>query len=432
MKETAWWFASRLPAWGGALAGILRDRLAAKDVSAAEQEELARQLARFARATPTQQLLADLLHDASASREAQRIVLRAMAQTGLRQVPDAWVAGVIRVLTSDDAECVREAVATARALNIAREREKAKADKLAAALLQLADDDKAAVPVRLAALAAVPGGLTSVKPPLFTLLLGHLDREQPVAVRALAVDVLSRARLNAAQLLALTEVLKTVGPMEVDRLLDPFASSTDDGVGEHLIAALKEAPARSSLRVESIKARLTKYSPQVQKLAEELYAVLNADFVKQKAKLEELLPSLNNGDIRRGQAVFNGTKAACATCHAIGYKGGKVGPDLTRIGSIRSEQDLLEAIVFPSASLVRSYEPVLVTTKSGKVHNGLIKKDVPDELILTTGADQEVRIARNDIDEMVPSKTSLMPAGLDQQLTVQELADLVAFMRACK
>jgi putative heme-binding domain-containing protein len=203
-------------------------------------------------------------------------------------------------------------------------------------------------------------------------------------------------------------------------------------VGERLIAALKESPARSNLRAEAIKARLTKYGPNVQKQAEELYAALNADLAKQQAKLEELLPKLNGGDIRRGQAVFHSQKAACFTCHAIGYRGGRVGPDLTRIGSIRSERDLLESIVFPSASFVRSFEPVLVTTKSGKVHNGLIKKDAPDEIVLTTGADQEVRVARDDIEEMVPSKTSIMPAGLDQQLTPQELADLVAFLRACK
>src|SRR5207244_2145791 len=136
--------------------------------------------------------------------------------------------------------------------------------------------------------------------PLFTLLRTYLDREQPVAVRALVVDVLSRARLNAEQLLALTEVLKTVGPLEVDRLLDAFATSKDDAVGERLIAALKESPARSNLRAEAIKARLTKYGPSVQKQAEELYAALNAGLAKQQAKLEELLPKLSGGDIRRG------------------------------------------------------------------------------------------------------------------------------------
>ena len=44
---------------------------------------------------------------------------------------------------------------------------------------------------------------------------------------------------------------------------------------------------------------------------------------------------------------FHSEKAACFTCHAIGYRGGDVGPDLTKVGQIRSERDLLEAIVYP-------------------------------------------------------------------------------------
>ena len=81
---------------------------------------------------------------------------------------------------------------------------------------------------------------------------------------------------------------------------------------------------------------------------------------------------------------------------------------------------------------MRSYEPVLVTTKDGKSYNGLIRKDVPDELMLATGLNQEVRIARADVDEIQPGKVSIMPAGLDQQLTPRELADLVAFLKACQ
>src|SRR5262245_17371074 len=141
---------------------------------------------------------------------------------------------------------------------------------------------------------------------------------------------------------------------------------------------------------------------------------------------------MGSGDVRRGHQVFNGSKAACISCHAVGYLGGKVGPDLTHIGKIRTERDLLESIVFPSATFVRSYEPVLVTTKVGKTFNGLVRKDAPDEVVLAINADQEVRIPRDDIDDIQPSKVSVMPAGLDQQLTVQELIDLVAFLKACQ
>ena len=105
---------------------------------------------------------------------------------------------------------------------------------------------------------------------------------------------------------------------------------------------------------------------------------------------------------------------------------------MTKIGSVRAERDLLEAIVFPSASLVRSFEPIAVATSDGKVYNGLLRGETADELRLATGVNQEARIARREIDEIRPSTVSIMPAGLDQQLTHQELADLVAFLKACK
>ena len=144
------------------------------------------------------------------------------------------------------------------------------------------------------------------------------------------------------------------------------------------------------------------------------------------------MTTLSAGDVRRGQLVFHSEKAACYSCHAIGYRGGNVGPDLTRIGTVRAERDLLEAIVFPSASLVRSFEPIAVATRDGKVYNGLLRGENADELILATGVNQEARIARREIEEMRPSTVSVMPAGLDQQLTPQELADLVAFLKACR
>jgi len=263
-------------------------------------------------------------------------------------------------------------------------------------------------------------------------LTDNLDPDGPVSSRGMAAEVLTGARLSPEQLDSLIESIQDAGPLEIDRLLTAYDAQTDDALGVKLVKALLESDARTSLRVDSLKTHLAKFGPETHKAAEGLYNLLNADAAKQQARLDELMGQLAGGDVRRGQAVFHGAKAACATCHAVGYQGGDVGPDLTRIGGVRSERDLLEAIVFPSVSFVRSYEPVVVATSDGKVYSGLLKSETPDEYVVVTAADQTARISRDDVEEVRPGSVSLMPAGLDQQLSTQELADLVAFLKACQ
>jgi putative heme-binding domain-containing protein len=93
---------------------------------------------------------------------------------------------------------------------------------------------------------------------------------------------------------------------------------------------------------------------------------------------------------------------------------------------------LLEAIVYPSASLVRSFEPIVVTTQDGQTFMGLLREDRADEVVLAKGPTEEFRIARDNIEEMLPGTISIMPQGLDRQISPQELSDLVAFLRNCK
>jgi putative membrane-bound dehydrogenase-like protein len=429
MRETAWWIAGRHPEWAPAVTSFLRDRLSAADkLTPVAQEELVKHLTRFAGSKAIQQLLAERLADSSGGRNAQQIALRVMARSNLKETPEEWSGRLIRVLNGGNTDLQSEAIAAIRGLRLAAKQSAV----LAEALLKIGRNPSVSDKVRISALAAVPGGFTKVEPSLFEFLRAHLDAEQPVPVRVAVAEVLAKAKLDADQLMALAETLKSAGLVEMDRLLDAFASSTDEKVGLALVSALKGSSARASLRAETLKPRLAKFDAAVQRQAEELYAALDVDAAKQRARLEELVSSLKDGDVRRGQAVFNGTKGACSACHAIGYLGGNVGPDLTQIGKIRTERDLLESIVFPSASLVRSYEPIQVTMKSGKVYNGLVRKETPGEIVLATGVNQEMQIARDDIEEVQPSKVSIMPAGIDQQLTIRELADLVAFLKACK
>jgi putative membrane-bound dehydrogenase-like protein len=428
LKATAWWIAGRRAEWGGELAGFFRARMRSRDLTEGDRAELVEQLARLAGGEAIRELLASRLKDESASREEKTLILRAMARAGVKAVPEGWAAGLVQALLSADARVLDEAVGAARRLPLPAGR----SAKVVERLLALAGNGRNPAELRLGALAAVPGGLSEVKEDVLAFLSSRLDRERPVVERSLAVEVLSKAKLTTAQLATLTGAFEKIGPMELDRLLDAFARTTDEGVGLKLLAALERSPVRASLRVDGLRSRLAKYGPRVRKAAEGLCEKLDADLVKQRSSLEKTLASLKGGDVRRGQAVFNGAKAACSSCHAIGYLGGRVGPDLTQIGKIRNDRDLLESILFPSASFVRSYEPVAVTTTKGKQYNGLVRKDGPDEVVLTLSATEEVRIRRSEIEEMQPSKLSIMPAGMDKVLTTQELADLVAFLRACK
>jgi putative heme-binding domain-containing protein len=426
-KETAQWIAGRHPEWAADLAGEFRLELAA--TKPAEQEALATQLARFARTTGVQTLLVSVASDPKAAADSRRTALRAMSRVGGKDFPEPWAQPITEALRSSDPAVVAEAVSALRALPAPKG---AVADKLASALTSVVSNDKAAAEARLGAMAVSPGGLKGPTDDQVRFLLDALDKDRPAGERGLAADALSKARLTPANLAALIDRLASCSPLDLDRVLAAFAQTKDESVGLKLVAALNNPALRSSLRADQVKERIKHFGPAIQKEAEKLYAALNAEYDQQRTKLDEVAKNLKPGDIRRGQAVFNSTKTSCIACHTIGYVGGKIGPDLTRIGSIRQERDLLESILFPSASFVRSYEPLTVRTRDGKVYNGIPKKDAPDEIVLILAADKEQRIAREDVDEVQPGKVSIMPAGLDKQLNEQELADLIAFLKACK
>jgi putative membrane-bound dehydrogenase-like protein len=428
LRDTASWIVMHRPEWGGELAGYFRLRLGASMPDAEARTDLRRQLASLARSDAVQSLLAEHATSAGASLESKLLALEAMTQAGLRSMPALWSATLAKTLESADLATLRASVAAIRAQPPA----KTNTTDLAPALLRVARDARHPSDLRLEALAAVPAPAPALDAALFAFVLSHLDPSQPAAARLAAAGIVSRSHLASDQLLALLEPVSKASALELDRLLGAFDSATDAELGTRLIATLKEAKATSSLRPETLKPHLAKFPESVQKAAADLLATLNQDAAKQQSHLEAMLENLKGGDVRRGQLVFNSPKTACASCHAIGYLGGRLGPDLTSIGQVRTERDLLEAILYPSASFVRSYEPMMVVTKSGDVHNGVLRKDASDEIVLAANADLEVRIARNDIAEMRPGTVSIMPQGLDEQLSRQELADLLAFLKATR
>ena len=428
MRKAAGWVAGHHPDWGDALAGFFRNRLTETNLTGADRDELKGQLAQFAHSGSIQEIMGSMLNDSSTPVATRQTLLAAMAAASLKDPPDQWGRAVGSCLAQTDEALLRSAMGTARALSQA----KTNAPHFSEALLRIAREQAHPADLRLEALAALPSGLRTVNLEMFSFLCANVDPAQPVMTRSLAASVLTRAKLKEDQLLALADTVKSAGPLEMMKLLAAFERSTNEAVGLRLVAALKESKGLASLRPDAFKIVLAKYPASVQQPGKELLASLNADSAKQTAHIDELLAALKDGDIRRGQSIFNGPKAACSSCHALGYLGGHVGPDLTTIGTVRTERDLLESIVYPSASFVRSFEPFIVTTKSEESYTGVLRKDAADEVVLVTGPNVEVRIARPDIAEMRPGTVSVMPAGLDQQLTKQELSDLLAFLKSTK
>jgi putative membrane-bound dehydrogenase-like protein len=426
LRDSARWIASRHTEWDEPLSQYLRRRLAAPMASETEQAQVVELLTKLAKSGAIQRLFVDTCRQAASSPAAARMVLKAMAASGNRELPAAWAEALVDLLEADS-PVVADALATVRAIPPAR----AQSDEVAKALAAVGDSAAPAA-LRLAAMAAAPGGLKAVSASQFALLIEHLDRDQPAELRSVAADVVSRAKFSADQLQELARRLPRFSPLDLDRVLGAYAQSADDAAGLALITALHAPELRATVTVDGIRQRLAKYSPVVKAQAEKLYSELDAEFAQQSANLEGLLASLPAGDIRRGQAVFNSSRTSCRACHTIGYVGGKIGPDLTRIGQIRQGRDLLESIVYPSLSFVRSYETLAVRTLDGPVHSGVVKTDSPVEIVLTIAADKEVRIPREEIEIMQSGKVSIMPAGMDKQLSPQELADLVEFLRNCK
>ena len=148
-----------------------------------------------------------------------------------------------------------------------------------------------------------------------------------------------------------------------------------------------------------------------------------------KARLAEFEPLLTGGNPGRGRAVFFGRTAACATCHRMSDEGGRVGPDLTRIGAVRSGHDLLESILWPSSTFAQGYESYTIATADGRVIAGLIAHQDADVVIVRESSGAETRLRRAEIEELRRSQTSLMPEGLAHALTREDLRDLLSFLR---
>lgn len=132
------------------------------------------------------------------------------------------------------------------------------------------------------------------------------------------------------------------------------------------------------------------------------------------------------GDSQHGQEVFDSTK--CASCHRMGSVGVAIGPDLTTVANRFTRKEVLESILFPSHVISDQYRSQRILTVSGDVYVGTLVKSTNGSVVVRDSNLEEYIIAEQDIEQMQPSKTSLMPSGLIDEVSLADIRDLMTFL----
>jgi putative heme-binding domain-containing protein len=242
------------------------------------------------------------------------------------------------------------------------------------------------------------------------------------------------------QLAAVRALSRHDQPQTADVLLAPWASLSP-AVRREVIEAMFARPGRISSLLTAIEKnqvlaaqieparvqQLRKYSdPAVRQRAEKLLAGLALS--DRKKIVDGYRPALDlKADKSRGKEVF---KKNCSTCHRLENVGVEVGPDLLSALRNKSAEQLLTDILDPSREVDPRYINYIVTTKAGRSFSGMVAAETASSVTLRRAEKAEDVILRNQIELLEATAKSLMPEGLEMQMTKQEVADVVAYLQS--
>lgn len=282
-----------------------------------------------------------------------------------------------------------------------------------------------------------------------------LDRKRPATSRAAAVELLAyRTFAEAAP--AFEELLETGQPVEVQTacisalsangseaaariVLDRWQELGPAVRGPALTLLLRrttstklalDAMSAGTMRPAALsidqRVRLLKHSDaKLREQAKKLFG--GAVSSNRKAVAQKYQPALSfYASAEAGAKVFEKT---CAKCHRINGKGHQVGPDLGDVRN-RSKLALLYDILDPNSKVEPRFTAYTVATVDGKVFNGLIVSETDEAVVLRMAEGKEQTIGRGEIEVIRASKVSLMPEGVEKDITPQSMADLLEFLKS--
>jgi putative heme-binding domain-containing protein len=133
------------------------------------------------------------------------------------------------------------------------------------------------------------------------------------------------------------------------------------------------------------------------------------------------------GDPAAGEKLFWG-KGGCGSCHRVGARGGRLGPDLTRVGRTRSLEYLRDSVISPNADLTPGYATVTVITKDGKKIVGVQRSYDNFSAQLMDAKENYYSFQKSEVNSITRDFISLMPATYSKLFSAPELNDLIAYM----
>lgn len=293
-------------------------------------------------------------------------------------------------------------------------------------LREIADDPTQPLSLRLRSLGAMK--TLRLSDGVFELLVTTLSGTvAPVSARLEAASLLRSA--SGEQIARLGHVMEKAGPLELKILTGLLGKTRDPVAARTLAQAVSRNPALGSQQESVYRTALSNQEPALfESIVLPSLQRANARYEAKRFSLGPLAERLRTANADRGREVFLSGKGACSGCHQIGDAGRAIGPDLSRIGGIRSGRDLLESILFPSNTLARDYEAHSIEVAGGAPLTGVVRGHSAEGLLVVDASGQETSLPHEKILSNTTLTESLMPAGLDEALGERDLLDLVAYL----
>jgi putative membrane-bound dehydrogenase-like protein len=425
LRQAALEVLARHPEWAIYCVDYLRELLVAPG-SKKNDDVLTKLLPVFQANARLQEIIAAAIRgDLSGVSIERRVrMLELVSQSTLADWPRVWIDAIDQAI-GDPAPQVRlAAVRCAAVLQIGEFDDR---------FAHLANSPDQPADVRREALRAIVPRQKELQPQAFDLLINDVSSEADPLLRLAAAEMLGATTLDTAQLSILLRTIDGDTLIAPAVLLPMLERSTTATTAPQVIRYFEEA-IRNGWHppLDSIAGVMRLVSDEERKRLEAAIQSTGGNSAELQAQLAKYLPLIEGGDAEQGREVFRSSKAACFTCHRVGAEGGSIGPDLTKIGAIRADRDLIESIVFPGSTIAQEFELYAVVTSDGRIISGIMREHSADTIVLRDSSGAETRLRRKQIEEMDRQSNSMMPEGLTKLLTREELRNLIAYLQSLR